>query len=88
MQIDVGSRDVEFIETIASIRSELLQIVHVPAGQTTHTTVLLQGPGSYAVEAVFANFIGNTTNVKVINLCSCRREYIDAGIDSGQRVVW
>jgi aspartate aminotransferase-like enzyme len=65
MQIDLGSRDVEFIEMIASIRRELLEIVHVPAGLTTHTAVLLQGPGSYAVEAVLANYIGNTNNVKV-----------------------
>ena len=63
MLIDMGSRDVEFIDAIAAIRHDLLDIVHVD--DTIHTAVLLQGPGSFAVESVFANYIGKANNVKV-----------------------
>ena len=47
---DLGSRDTEFIKIVKTIRSKLLEIAGVSPEE--YTTVLLQGSGSYAVEAV------------------------------------
>jgi len=47
---DIGSRDEEFIDTVSSVRQELLDIAGV--SNETWTTVILQGSGTYAVEAV------------------------------------
>ena len=47
---DLGSRDIEFIGVVKSIRSRLLEIAGVSPKE--YTTVLLQGSGTYAVEAV------------------------------------
>ncbi|XP_023346043.1 uncharacterized protein LOC111715037 [Eurytemora carolleeae] len=47
---DLGSRDETFIQTVSDVRRELLEI----AGVSEHdwTAVLIQGSGTYAVEAV------------------------------------
>lgn len=47
---DLGSRDTEFIGIVKTIRSRLLEIAGV--SPEVYTTVLLQGSGTYAVEAV------------------------------------
>ena len=47
---DLGSRDTEFISVVKTIRSRLLGIAGV--SPELYTTVLLQGSGTYAVEAV------------------------------------
>ena len=47
---DVGSRDSEFIEIIAWVRQRLLQLANV--ADRGYETVLLQGSGTFAVEAV------------------------------------
>ena len=47
---DLGSRDTEFINIVKTIRSKLLGIAGVSPEE--YTTVLLQGSGTYAVEAV------------------------------------
>jgi len=47
---DLGSRDTEFIGIVRTIRSRLLGIAGVSPEE--YTTVLLQGSGTYAVEAV------------------------------------
>ena len=47
---DLGSRDSQFIEAVADIRRSLLDIAGVSAKEWT--AVLLQGSGTYAVEAV------------------------------------
>ena len=47
---DLGSRDKQFIEAVADIKKSLLDIAGVSA--PTWTAVLLQGSGTYAVEAV------------------------------------
>ncbi|XP_058965342.2 2-aminoethylphosphonate--pyruvate transaminase-like [Pocillopora verrucosa] len=47
---DLGSRDTEFIRVVKTIRSRLLEIAGV--SPEVFTTVLLQGSGTYAVEAV------------------------------------
>ena len=47
---DLGSRDKQFIEAVADIKKSLLDIAGVSS--PTWTAVLLQGSGTYAVEAV------------------------------------
>ncbi|XP_059482871.1 2-aminoethylphosphonate--pyruvate transaminase-like [Neocloeon triangulifer] len=47
---DLGSRDLEFIQTVKEIRLELLRVAGV--GCDEFTALLLQGSGTYAVEAV------------------------------------
>merc|ERR1711981_725792 len=47
---DLGSRDIEFIETVEYIRHELLKVANVDP--ETWTTVPMQGSGTFAVEAV------------------------------------
>lgn len=52
---DLGSRDTEFIEIVRDIRSRLLRI----AGGTadTHAAVLMQGSGTFSLEAVVSSTI-------------------------------
>ncbi|XP_041353312.1 2-aminoethylphosphonate--pyruvate transaminase-like [Gigantopelta aegis] len=47
---DLGSRDVEFIQSVKDIRSKLLQIAGVSSD--AFTCIPLQGSGTFAVEAV------------------------------------
>merc|ERR1712080_61084 len=47
---DLGSRDKEFIQTVQDVRSDLLHIAGV--SPTDWTAVLMQGSGTFAVEAV------------------------------------
>jgi aspartate aminotransferase-like enzyme len=47
---DLGSRDEEFISIVRSLRSKLLQVGKFPPDQ--YTTVLVQGSGTFGVEAV------------------------------------
>ncbi|ESP02956.1 hypothetical protein LOTGIDRAFT_110620 [Lottia gigantea] len=47
---DVGSRDVQFVETVSFIRQELLKLAGVSTDD--YTTVPVQGSGTFAVEAV------------------------------------
>merc|ERR1712179_591237 len=47
---DLGSRDTEFIQAISDIRKELLNVAGV--SEPDWTTVLMQGSGTFAVEAV------------------------------------
>lgn len=49
MQIDLGSRDPKFIKYIEYIRGELLETAE--SDPKAYTTVLLQGSGTYAIEA-------------------------------------
>ncbi|XP_045172374.2 2-aminoethylphosphonate--pyruvate transaminase-like [Mercenaria mercenaria] len=48
---DLGSRDVEFIQLIKTIRSKLVQIAGVST--STFTAVPMQGSGTFAIESVF-----------------------------------
>jgi 2-aminoethylphosphonate-pyruvate transaminase len=52
---DLGSRDFEFIDLVHGIRQRLLQIAHVPDDQ--YTAVLMQGSGTFAVEATIGSVI-------------------------------
>jgi len=50
MMRDLGSRDSEFIDAVANIRKGLLDVAGV--SEESWTAVILQGSGTYAVEAV------------------------------------
>ena len=54
MQRDLGSRDTEFIELVAGIRRELLQIAGV-AEEARYEAVLMQGSGTFGIEAVLSS---------------------------------
>jgi len=53
---DVGSRDREFIDVVARVRKRLLQVVNA-ADAGGFEAVLLQGSGTYAVEAMLRTFV-------------------------------
>lgn len=53
---DVGSRDSEFIKTVAEIRHELLDIAGV-SKQAGYEAVLMQGSGTFAIESVLSSVI-------------------------------
>jgi 2-aminoethylphosphonate-pyruvate transaminase len=56
MQRDIGSRDVEFIELIANIRTELLRIGGV-SKEAGYEAILMQGSGTFAIESVLSSVI-------------------------------
>jgi len=53
---DVGSRDREFIEVVARVRERLRQLATAP-DTDGFEAVLLQGSGTYAVEAMLGTFV-------------------------------
>jgi 2-aminoethylphosphonate-pyruvate transaminase len=56
MQHDIGSRDTDFIELVAGIRSELLRIAGVSREQG-YEAVLMQGSGTFGLESVISSVI-------------------------------
>jgi 2-aminoethylphosphonate-pyruvate transaminase len=56
MQRDIGSRDADFIELVAGIRSELLRIAGVSRKQG-YEAVLMQGSGTFGLESVISSVI-------------------------------
>jgi 2-aminoethylphosphonate-pyruvate transaminase len=54
MQHDLGSRDDSFIALTARVRRRLAALVN---GEGTHSCVLLQGAGTYAVEAMLGSLL-------------------------------
>jgi 2-aminoethylphosphonate-pyruvate transaminase len=56
MQRDIGSRDADFIELVAGIRSELLRIADVSREQG-YEAVLMQGSGTFGLESVISSVI-------------------------------
>lgn len=56
MQRDLGSRDTEFIQLVAEIRNELLEIAGVSQA-SGYEAVLMQGSGTFAIESVLSSVI-------------------------------
>jgi 2-aminoethylphosphonate-pyruvate transaminase len=52
---DLGSRDREFLSVVSHIRCRLLELGHVADG--SYEAVLMQGSGTFAVEAVLSSII-------------------------------
>jgi 2-aminoethylphosphonate-pyruvate transaminase len=56
MQRDLGSRDSEFIDLVARIRRQLLEIAGV-SKESGYEAVLMQGSGTFALESVLSSVI-------------------------------
>ena len=56
MQHDLGSRSPEFVEVVAGIRRELLEIAGV-SQESGYEAVLVPGSGTFAIEAVLSSVI-------------------------------
>jgi 2-aminoethylphosphonate-pyruvate transaminase len=65
MQRDLGSRDTEFIRLVAEIRDELLRIGGV-SRKHGYEAILMQGSGTFAVEAVISSVIPATGELLVL----------------------
>lgn len=65
MQRDLGSRDTEFIQLVAGIRAELLAIAGV-SKETGYEAVLMQGSGTFAIEAVLSSVIPPDGSILVL----------------------
>jgi 2-aminoethylphosphonate-pyruvate transaminase len=65
MQFDLGSRDSEFIQLIADIRQALLEIAGVSVCHGFET-VLLQGSGTFAVEATLSTVVGPNDRLLIL----------------------
>lgn len=63
---DYGSRDPTFLKFIAFIRTELLKLAHVD--ESTYTTALIQGSGTFAVESTIGTIIPRETDKKLLVL--------------------
>ncbi len=51
MQVDYGSRDPTFLSKLDYIRQGVLELANAPSQD--YTAVLLQGSGTYAIEATY-----------------------------------
>ncbi|MCB9230644.1 MAG: 2-aminoethylphosphonate--pyruvate transaminase [Bacteroidia bacterium] len=56
MQVDLGSRDTEFMQVVREIRSELLALGGVTQ-QDGYEAVLMQGAGTFGIESVISSAI-------------------------------
>jgi len=63
---DVGSRDVEFIETVRSIRQTLLDLAGV-SQKTGYEAVLMQGSGTFGIESVIGSTVPPDGKLLVIS---------------------
>ncbi len=63
MLVDLGSREVEFIELVRAIRAGLLALAD---GTADHEAVLLQGSGTYAIESVISSAIPSDGKILVL----------------------
>ena len=52
---DLGSRDIEFIETVKEIRCSLVALGNLPSSQ--FTAIPMQGSGTFAVESVITSYV-------------------------------
>ena len=64
MNWDYGSRDPKFLNIVKEIREKLLEISHV--NSQTHTTIILQGSGTFGVEATLGSTIPKTKHKLLI----------------------
>jgi 2-aminoethylphosphonate-pyruvate transaminase len=65
MQRDVGSRDVEFIETVDRVHSRLLALAGTSRADG-YAAVLMQGSGTFAVEAMLGTFVPADGRVLIV----------------------
>jgi 2-aminoethylphosphonate-pyruvate transaminase len=73
MNRDLGSRDHEFIGVVAEIRNELLAVGKV-SKEAGYEAVIMQGAGTFGVEAVLSSIVGRENKIlNVINGAYGRR---------------
>jgi len=65
MLADWGSRDIEFRQMVANIRQQLLQIAGV-SQNSGYECVLMQGSGTFSVEAALASFCPSGSDKKTL----------------------
>jgi len=61
---DLGSRDHEFIELVKDIRQKLVKLAH--GSEDDSTAILMQGSGTFSLEAVVSSAIGPNKKLLVI----------------------
>ena len=64
MLLDLGSRDPEFITIVREVRQRLVELA---MGQGSHTTILMQGSGTFGIEAVLSSIIAPGGKILVLN---------------------
>lgn len=64
MLLDLGSRDRRFIEMVRGIRGKLLALAGV--GEPEHTAVLMQGSGTFGVEATLGSVVPRDKKLLVL----------------------
>jgi 2-aminoethylphosphonate-pyruvate transaminase len=63
---DMGSRDIEFLEVVGEIRSDLLEIAGVTL-EEGYDSVLMQGSGTFGVESVISTVIPDYGHLLLIS---------------------
>ena len=76
MQRDLGSRDEEFIHTIARVHDRLLAVAGVSRADG-YGAVLMQGSGTFAVEAMLGTFVPPDGRVLVVENGAYGRRMLD-----------
>lgn len=65
MQIDYGSRDVAFIQTVKEVRDELLKLGNVSQADG-YEAVIMQGSGTFGIESVLSSVVPDLGNLLII----------------------
>ncbi len=60
---DLGSRDAEFIDTVKDVRQRLVQLGN---GGAEYTTILMQGSGTFGIEATLSSVIPQDGKVLIL----------------------
>ncbi|ADV61521.1 2-aminoethylphosphonate/pyruvate transaminase [Isosphaera pallida ATCC 43644] len=82
---DMGSRDEEFLKIVAEVRDGLLEVAGV--GRDTHTVVLMQGAGTFALESVITSTTALGDKVVIAVNGAYGRRLVDIARTQGLRVV-
>jgi 2-aminoethylphosphonate-pyruvate transaminase len=85
MMMDYGSRDTEFIGIVADIRRRLLDLAGVSSD--THTAVLLQGSGTYGLEAAVHSCLRDEERLLVAVNGAYGKRMADIASKAGKQVV-
>lgn len=65
MQIDYGSRDVAFIQTVKEVREELLKLGGV-SQEEGYESIIMQGSGTFGIESVLSSVVPDLGNLLII----------------------
>lgn len=65
MQVDYGSRDVAFIQTVKEVRQELLKLGGV-SQEEGYEAIIMQGSGTFGIESVLSSVVPDLGNLLII----------------------